>query len=393
MSLTILRVPDLVSASRNPIPVYVQADPLWQSKTDYHLKIIIQDEKVFRSGSLTLLSTTRVTPDANGRVTIDLGATLDSLVDHDPPAFPAPIYVTNLAANMVRRYSLSIQEWSNGAITDARNYPMRLIANAGLGHTQQVTYFTYTHNDKKFLTRQPRVKKVTELQPEWLYYMIPIGVSLTNIKAKIEPITTSGVSAVIYSDPVSATIWDVAIFPVGYKQLRLNDDTITGWRVSIQAVGGSSDGLVISEVMEYQLDCECNPLDRYIVFENSLGGYDTIRMRGKADTQMEVTGGQGMKASSPLSWRMARNDFTFGTQHSYASEHATGYMGKEEARWAHDLLRSDDVYRIGDIEPNVFVSGELTPIVRESASWQVLDDENLYRLSYKYKEAIQNTGL
>lgn len=393
MSLTILRAPDLVSASRNPIPVYIQADPAWASKTDYHLKIILQEEKVFRSGSLTILSTTRATPDVNGRVTVDLMATLDSLVGHEPPAFPAPIYVTNLATNMVRRYSLSIQEWSNGSITDARNYPFRLIANAGLGHSQTISYFTYTHNDKKFLTHQPRIKKVTALQPEWLYYMIPLGVSLTNIKAKIEPITTSGVSAVIYSDPVSATIWDVAVFPVGYHQLRLNDDTITGWRVSIQAVGGASDGLVISEVMEYQLDCECNPLDRYLVFENSLGGYDTIRMRGKASTDMFVISGQGMKASSPLSWRNSRNDFTFGSKHRYESEHATGYLSKEEAAWAHDLLRSDDVYRIGDIYPNFNVGGELTPIVRDSASWQVLDDENLYRLSYKYREAIQHAGL
>lgn len=393
MSFTALITPDLVSASRNPIPVYLQADPLWASKTDYHFKVILQDEKVFRSGSLTTLSTTRVTPDVNGRVTIDLSPTLESLVSHEPPAFPAPIYVTNLAANMVRRYSLSIQEWSNGAITDARNYPFRLIANAGMGHRSQVSYFTYTHNNRNFLTHQPRVKKVTQVQPEWLYYMIPIGVSLTNIKAKIEPITTGGLSAVSYSDPVAATIWDVAIFPVGYKQLRLNDDTITGWRVSIEAVGGASDGQVISEVMEYKLDCECNPLDRYFVFENSLGGYDSIRLRGKADTEMALTGAQGMKVSSPLSWRMSRNDFTYGTKHSYQAEQATGYLSKEEAAWAHDLLRSDDVYRIGDIYPNENSTGQMTPIVRDGSTLKVLDDENIYRLSLKYREAIQHTGL
>jgi len=394
--MNVTAFPGRFSSVKNPISFEVESDPNWNNLTDYHIQAVVQFYDPYGSTSIFTLDTLKEYPNAKnaGKVVFNISDLLESLLDHDPPD-QGNVFPDEIKEKMNRRYSVSIQEWINNAINDADHYTFKHVLLAGFPEQEGQAMEAWISSGK-FLTRQPREKIVTKCQPEYLSFVVP-DVSLTGIKINVE-VTFEDGSTLDVSDGTTYAIdqFEVMQIKTGYEALGLGvGSPVQCWEVWITVSGGSDDGLVITERMKYCLDCtDCSVLDRYYVFENSLGGYDTLRTVGELKATIEVEGRMARKIPHPLAAAGTRTVIDYGTRHRHQFEQYVGYLEKEVAYWLQDLLTSDDFYRIGDWNPNTTGTGLFIPLVRSGNNTLIYKDNDFFPAkSFKYKEALIQRGI
>ena len=242
---------------------------------------------------------------------------------------------------------------------------------------------------QKFLTRLPRTQqKVNKHQPMWLDFLV--GAAVTQVDIQINYTLTSGAMGTTQVHNQTTQGLDIVRFPVGYTQMFLqniteDEATVESWTIQVRT--GTT---VISETLSYRLDPICPPQERYFVFQNSLGGYDTLRATGIAEVKKAISKQSATRIIGPLEDTYARSVLDYNISSSWNVKQASGFLNAAQREWASEIYESEDVYRLGDIYSNPEGTGELVPIkVENTESGIFIDQEFLDGLEIVYSDILR----
>lgn len=175
---------------------------------------------------------------------------------------------------------------------------------------QSSFYTGYVAQKRPFLTWQPNQKIISKYQEEYLYFLINFTPLPTEIRMRIrvEMDDDSEWVATIHSlKAQNVKQYSVLSVPVGFEALHLNEvdgemfedyfdlDGVYTAPAAPRAVMAyelwlsDGDNARLSEVRRYEVDWEPQRFERQLLFNNSMGGYDTLRLTGKAQQQLKTS--------------------------------------------------------------------------------------------------------
>ncbi|MDQ6479796.1 DUF5977 domain-containing protein [Dyadobacter sp. LHD-138] len=286
--------------TRNPIVVLV--DPVvlapGASRVDLRYQLELRIQKSFQNSQFINLpiqeASEKPVPDG---YTISPGAYFEvqTRIDDQLSATP-PVYADNFISvcpNLTRQYYYVSSAYNDETLirTETSTTLWAIRAQMAMRHFSMYkdVFFTQVIGGQlsKFLTWQPDGKLVRTDQPERLYFLTnftPSPRSL-NLRARVYYADNSAetFTAKTVDNVTPMTVYSV---PVGYSELNLQARTkpVTWYEVWLS----NENGEQVSETRFYRIDRFAYESVKYIVFQNSLGGYDTLRCVGSASESVSI---------------------------------------------------------------------------------------------------------
>jgi len=251
-----------------------------------------------------------------------------------------------------------------------------------------VNQYQHGYYFQKFLTRQPRTKKIARNQKEWLYWLsdngyvngVSINYDVYNLKGELLYSSYERSSAAV-------SVNEIWCFPIHNDSLGYFVNKNIG-KIIVTLIDTISEA-VISEAFTYIADDEYRPEETFLYFTNSDGGVDTIRLFGTkelvADYDREINERTQTITDSVLDGTIEQSSVE--KQNSYKV--FSGWKTRAELIYIDELLMSlkvfaqDTVYNptlLDNTIPVVIVSKQLVPHKTNT---------NLFGYLIEYQEAIK----
>lgn len=334
--MTFIQKPDNLCLSRN-IP-----------------KVIVSSEDVFsfelKKGEDVLFSAS-YTPDKNNRAEIDIRE-----IVHTSLSFTLKEQTTSyVQSNLVADFTISL---NSGELTAS----FRAI-RAGVDRSSVDAAIFLKAN---FLTWQPQVKKVTYSTPEYLTFYA-VSDCVVRLKAYFnEGEETTSEEIELYN----ASAGSAYTLPMEYAVIAAKFDSQfpSFYDVWVEDTVGAR----LTYVQRYVASDILSEREHWILFENSLGGIDTIRAYGQCDFTADHT--HNIAVIDEVS-----TEYSVDTERIF--EKSTGYLTPQERTWLLDFLPSAQKY--------IFAGNALRPIVvtEDNTAYTEEDLPSEYTFSYKYADA------
>lgn len=334
--MTFIQKPDNLCLSRN-IP-----------------KVIVSSEDVFsfelKKGEDVLFSAS-YTPDKNNRAEIDIRE-----IVHTSLSFTLKEQTTSyVQSNLVADFTISLN-------SDELTASFRAI-RAGVDRSSVDAAIFLKAN---FLTWQPQVKKVTYSTPEYLTFYA-VSDCVVRLKAYFnEGEETTSEEIELYN----ASAGSAYTLQMEYAVIAAKFDSRfpSFYDVWVEDTVGAR----LTYVQRYVASDILSEREHWILFENSLGGIDTIRAYGQCDFTADHT--HNIAVIDEVS-----TEYSVDTERIF--EKSTGYLTPQERTWLLDFLPSAQKY--------IFAGNALRPIVvtEDNTAYTEEDLPSEYTFSYKYADA------
>ena len=288
-----------LALTRNPILVNVDpvvlADGLSRVDLRYFLTLYVQ--KSFQAGEYTEYSTLEASeaPPTEGSTTsagayFELQARLNDLLSSTLPSFNSR--QITVCPDLIRRYYYVSARYNGDDLLDTTNSVTGWAIRSGVSERdydmyRELFFTSYIGAGCRFLTWQPDHKSVLTHQPEFLYFVTnfsPVPASmLLRVKCYYEDRTSETFTALSIADVTYMTAYAL---PVGYDQLGLasRPKKVLSYEVWLS----NQDTQQLSEVRTYRVDYRAYESTRFVLFQNGLGGYDTVACLGVPSTTVKV---------------------------------------------------------------------------------------------------------
>lgn len=334
--MTFIQKPDNLCLSRNIPKVIVSSEDAFS----FELK---KGEEVLFSASYT--------PDKNNRAEIDIRE-----IVHTSLSFTLKEQTTSyVQSNLVADFTISL---NSGELTAS----FRAI-RAGVDRSSvDATIFLKAN----FLTWQPQVKKVTYSTPEYLTFYA-VSDCVVRLKAYFnEGEETTSEEIELYN----ASAGSAYTLPMEYAVIAEKFDSRfpSFYDVWVEDTVGAR----LTYVQRYVASDILSEREHWILFENSLGGIDTIRAYGQCDFTADHT--HNIAVIDEIS-----TEYSVDTERIF--EKSTGFLTPQERTWLLDFLPSAQKY--------IFAGNALRPIVvtEDNTAYSEEDLPSEYTFSYKYADA------
>lgn len=193
-----------------------------------------------------------------------------------------------------------------------------------------------------FLTWQPNCKPVTYYSPEWLTYFAP-SECLARLKAYWE----DGTNTIIRIAQFSANSCITMNMQYAVISGKFDAKRPMYYDVWIEDAAGTR----LSYVQRYIASERQGENEQWYLFENSLGGLDSLRAYGSIQDVPEYTHNLSRRGDESEEYRIDVNRL---------HTRNTGYLTPDEARWLQDLFpaRRKYVYSLSGLLPIVLTESE-----------------------------------
>ncbi|HOW26163.1 MAG TPA: hypothetical protein PK711_10895 [Bacteroidales bacterium] len=361
-----------------------------------NFKIVGRVYIVNTPGELTFLAEEQITPDAEGKAQFDFAQYL--LVEiADSSRFLFPQVISDFIfdrSDQIRRFVVQFCESYTGLyhrlqITWSTD---TYVTVGGIDFAQMAkyiqegsSYFDMLQYNKDFLTWRPQSKKIWIRQPEMLHFLI--WYDDTSWLAQRIRITYSDNSTFTFTQYTYSPInkYDIVEVVCTYAKLDLislpesQGKTIHKYEVWLE-----DNGVQVSRTMEFILDRTVYPNQRFFIFRNSLGGYDSIRCTGETIKQTDIARFTVERIIPDFSVMdpPRRQLFARETQ-KYSTN--TGFITKLESEYLRDFFLSSEIYE--------FIENRLYPVMVLSTSLKVhKDNDYLYYREFEYARAYEDVN-
>lgn len=179
---------------------------------------------------------------------------------------------------------------------------------------------------ENFLTWQPQVKPVTYYSPEWLTYYAVEACSI-KLKAYFEDGTSSETTL---SSPSAGTCYTLNL-QYGVVSGKLSGKRPTYYDVWVESTGGQR----LTYVQRYIGSQRRLEDENWYLFENSLGGLDSLRAYGALEDAPEYEHNVSQLDGVLTEYRV-------DTSRKYTRN--TGYLAPRESAWLQDMFSSRQKY-------------------------------------------------
>lgn len=260
---------------------------------------------------------------------------------------------------------------------------------AALGYYSDVIA-AYFQNEGQLLTWRNFARYVTPNQPEWLYLLHgPASAAEVYVKCKVyytDGTDLTYTAHAVLTGEFNNNVWR---YPVGYNQIDVGGQDPSKEVARYDVWIENDQGTQLAGLIRFYLEIP-HHYERYLVYENSLGGYDTLRIYGGHKGGVKVESGQFEKMVpynfSADSYEAVGN---YNTQYSEEFDASTGALKSEsELKQLTELLISEHVF-IYDPLANTITT---TPIALVRDSFSLVEDDNTaYALNFKYRNAFNES--
>ena len=256
------------------------------------------------------------TPDFDNRISIDISEFITNELSFDMPN--SDVFEQQ---NIRKEFVIDLYDSDNTGIATIEFVALR----AGVNNLPISPELFAAQN---FLTWQPHLKTITASQPEWLTVFAVYSVAqscFVYAKAHFENGTTEDIRVAELPTTVDKAVYTLDINSI-IKNLTA---TPTGLDVAIFKTD-SPAGEKLSRTQQYKI---VKPLlyEKYFLFENSLGGIDTVRCTGAQKAHPEYT---------PEHAIMRRVERTFFIDKKNKKTQNTGWLLRDAAAWLQDFFIS-----------------------------------------------------
>lgn len=388
MAFSINTQPLTINGVRNRIVWQATADAAWATFDSYELRLVLEYEPIFRSDTWAALATLRGFPGSTGLVIWDAQRRLESIVEAEAPGSAQGTGIEALTKT-IRRWRWRIDEYINGVATTGST-TTAIALRAGFSRNSSNVLQTWTLVDNKFLSQAPRTQRIIQGHPAWLNYLVPAGTTAINLRVAIT-YTDGTTSTITAASSSSLSDYDLLRLPAGYTQL-LSSQTqeVSSYQVFVTDQADDSE---ISERMTFRL-VDCKDFPRFFLFENSLGGYDTLYTTGVAKAAISTEGETLRRVVSPLAGGTVPEMVHTTTRHNENIEQYVGFSDRERQAWLRDLLRTESAFRVGGRYQNETGADSLIPILIDRGRTALHEDGKwLNEFKFNYSLAIEQEAI
>jgi hypothetical protein len=267
-------------------------------------------------GGQTILDET-YTPGFDGGITLDL-----SELVHDALSFTMPAGDVFVQPALVRTFTLILNDDSH-EFTAIRAGVKKMNGDAA------------DFLIRNFLTAQEQVKDVTATQPEWLTYYA-VQDAFLYIDAHAPEQAPEYIKVAAFEAGKAYTV------DMRFDRLAALCSYPPAFMAACVVATDAPNGQRLT-CKQYYNCINASPHQRIntsihqlFAFENSLGGFDTVRCTGEAKTTPEYTPATAIINDTESAYRIDKKD---------ARTQNTGWISKEAAQWLQDMFASRKVYR------------------------------------------------
>jgi hypothetical protein len=232
------------------------------------------------------------------------------------------------------------------------------------------------------LTWQPLEKRVTRNQTEKLFFLLQNPCE--RLVLRIAYFFMDGLGNHSYpmnsiDNPTPKKVYELTITPSVMQVPGFETDLLDYYQVWLEDQHMER----ISEIRTYRMDYTYHETDRLFLFQNSLCGFDTLRILGDQEDSLEY---DRSTVNSVLGSDYSERDHkltNFSITETRVFKANTGWISPEGSAWIRDFFLSKKVYRI--------IGGKMVPVVVTST--QVLhrkDREELFSIDFEYRQSFSN---
>jgi hypothetical protein len=359
-------------------------------------------EDVKNSGTFVLAGTLFGVPDDNNEITFDLQKILNPYLGND--FLPQTTVDAIICSNNCKRFYVEYYEFYGKIPVEKEviQSDTYLVLKGALRHidyyrpdseTPYDNFWDYLVDSKTFLTWK-KTRRINKTQREFLYWFN----NYTRAYVSGDPDIVYLRCKVYYTDgttdedngcgDATSVNDDVVMFPCGYNDVSnfFNPGKVPfKYECWLQA---DFAGDIITEKITFYIE-EADFLDKEFYYENSLGGFETLRTFGIHEFNSEITSEEARRNLTPGAARATtdRTIFSINTSQRGVNVGRTGGIdNKLEAQVIREFFMSEETYAVND--KGKIYGVVITPDTKPES----IDDYNLFGYEFEYKEAFINKG-
>lgn len=224
-----------------------------------------------------------------GLANIDIKDILDSKLEFKIPEFNVDETVYSTAEKQTAKYYIQVREISTAspdpAWDDSENEFERVVLKGGLNYFMyrgNNYWLNYYASQKPFLTWQKTNRLAALTERMYLAWLNSVE-EADSIPVKITTAYTDGTTEA-HTILIAGTKDSIIFIPAGATQLGLPDldpeKAIYYWELQVTAIIDGADPINVSEAFRYYADNRNDYNDITLNYRDSLGGLDSVRVRG-----------------------------------------------------------------------------------------------------------------
>lgn len=367
MSLTISENIPYLSLAGNPIKVKIHTNNLFDGATRRPFYTIILN--VYDSGS-NLLRELSEEPNDSGDAWFNLSDVFETLkptLSH-PLEPDSPVQSDNIVNVSIGKFYFKLAEGygipyvEQAESATSGNYcvipgglPDWYLRKLSVGNT---TFYDQLLTQNIWLTNQPAVKTVFPDQPEQLRFF---SLSNQTVTYEVKRLNSNGLETY-------HTLWSGSLEASSLYSFLASPEFCAASDTVMYTLYLNANGTKITNDAVFSIEKAKPHNTRYVLFQNSLGGFDCAALTGKMVTELETS---TVDFSTPEISKI-REAFVPGQERSLGIKYLTGTIGwknNDELEWLSELLHSEN-------RQLVVNESDLESIVISADRRKIADDTN-----------------
>lgn len=258
----------------------------------------------------------------------------------------------SVCEGMTRQFFVDTTVRQNGLSVAAGRMPTQWVLKAGIAERDwaawQERVFTLSEGlAGRFLTNQPDGKQILPDQPEYLYWLNNRSTSPTRIKVMATALYSDSTKAdcccSTFDNLATMSVYCVPVGPVALALVQ-PDKHLVRYAVWLT----DEQDQPVSETRLYFIDNRYVPDYRYVLFANSLGGFDTLALVGDASEKVGYARQISERPADPLGMPTYAERVVSQVTGERELTANTALLPPEQRTWLQDLFLSEEVYVITD---------------------------------------------
>lgn len=389
LEVLLLKQPYEISFAGNPMPYAFALTPygILEQSQDISVNIRVLVEQVFGTGIFQDVYSQRFNPDNEGKIQFDVRTIIDPYLEYfmPRPTLQKPVQ----AVRQRKRYRIAYTLMKDGA---ALSLPVQsVILNAikgGLSYEQwSPTDFFNQHilADKQPLQYAAKGEMVGFNEQRFFFWLYPYT-DTAEQKVKFEIYTTgNAVHEIELPTTINCGKWGICCVPVGFNQMQLGSNLALG-EVPIKYVVKVLAGAVLVATATYTLEQRKFYKTTQLIYRNSIGGLETLRLRGQIDFEADYDRQQAQRTVPPDAYRdlillpQMEESAILETEKQRGD---TGFLSLPAADKTRDLFLSKEKYE--------WTRGRMLPVVLLNKNTKFYSNkENLISILIEWQRAYSN---
>jgi hypothetical protein len=405
MELLLIKTPYEINFSGNPVAFSFAITPYRSAEQQLNLTIIVRTEieEVFGSNIFIEAKESVYSPLKDGSLTTPLQTVLRSyLTQYIPPLAQA------LAINItgqVKRFRITYRLLNDNVLVNGsvNTSDIFYVIKGGMSFQEwhPNKYFTQVIvNDKPFLRFAAKREKVFASENKYLSWLYPYDDDLDqNIYYNIGFNDGTELGETLFATLPSVK-WQLNITPAGFDQLALGplvpvDKYAVWYSVSVK----NTNDVVICNAQKFYLDYRQFYKTSDLLFTSSIGGIETVRLRGIIDAQTEYERINADRVTAPEYFSHGiidtANENIFNAElEKFTGD--TGFLPLDALDRLRDLVNNKNVFEIKNnrlVPVNIVSKNDKWYTNKQSLYSHIVEWQNAFKNEYYSPAGTINTGV